>query len=96
MKLVRLIKICLTETCRRLQVEKMQKLSNIFPVRNGLKQGGTLSPFLFNFASGYAIRRVRLNQDFLKFNGTHQLQVCADYVNILDGGIHTIMKSVEA
>ena len=35
MKLVRLLKVCLTETCGRLRVGK--NLSDIFPIRNGLK-----------------------------------------------------------
>ena len=35
MNLVRLIKICLTETCSRVRVGK--NLSDMFPIRNGLK-----------------------------------------------------------
>ena len=48
MKLVRLIKMCLTETYGRVRVGK--NLSDMFPIRNGLKLGDALSPFLFNFA----------------------------------------------
>ena len=55
-KLVRLIKICLTETYSRVRVGK--NLSHMFPIRNGLKQGDDLLPLLFNFALEYAIRRV--------------------------------------
>ena len=55
-KLVRLIKMCVTETYSRVRVGK--NVSDMFPVRNGLKQGDALSPLLFNFALEYAIRRV--------------------------------------
>ena len=41
MKLVRIIKMCLSETCSRVRVFK--HLSDIFPVNNGLKQGDALT-----------------------------------------------------
>jgi hypothetical protein len=54
----------------------------MFPVRNDLKQGDALSLLIFNFALENAIRRVRVIQDGLKLNGTHQRLVYADDVNI--------------
>jgi len=86
MKLVRLIKMFKTETYSRVRVGK--NVSDMFPIRNGLKQGDALSPFLFNFSLECLIRRVQLIQDGLKLNGTHLLLVYADDVNILGGSVH--------
>ena len=69
-----------------------KNLSEMFPIRNGLKQGDALSPLIFNFALEYAIKRVQVNQDGLKLNGTHQLLAYADDVNILVGSVHTVKK----
>ena len=44
----------------------------------------------------HAIRRVQVNQDGLKLNGTHQLLAYAYDVNILGGSIHTLIKNAEA
>jgi len=60
MNLVRLIKMCLNETYSRVQVGK--HLFDMFCIRNGLKQADALSPFLFNFALEYAIRRVQVTK----------------------------------
>jgi hypothetical protein len=54
MKLVGLIKMCLNETYNRVWVAK--DLSDMFPIRNDLKQGDALLPLLFNFDFEYAIR----------------------------------------
>jgi hypothetical protein len=92
-KLVRLIKMCLTETYSRAQGGK--NLSNMFPIRNGLKQGYALSPLLLNFALEYTIRRVQVIQDGLKLNSTHQLLVYADDVNTFGGSVQTIKENTE-
>jgi hypothetical protein len=84
----------MTETKSRIRVGK--NLSDRFPIRNGLKQGDALSPFLFNFALKYAITRVQINQDGLQLNGTHHILACADDVNILGGSVHTVKKNAEA
>jgi hypothetical protein len=55
-KLVRIVKMCLTETYSRVRVGK--NLFEMFPIRNGLKQGDDLSLLLFNFALEYAIKTV--------------------------------------
>jgi len=68
----------------------------MFPVKNGLKEGDALSPLLFNFALLCAIGRVQVIQDGLRLNGTRQLLVYADYVNISGGSVHTINKNTEA
>ena len=93
-KLVRLIKTCLHDTYSRVQVGK--HLSDIFPIKNGLKQVDALTPLLFTFALENAIRRVQINQNSLKFNCIHQFSVYADDVNILGGNVHTTKKNTQA
>ena len=74
-KLVRLIKMSLTETYSRVWVGE-----NV----------------LFYFALEYTIRRVQVNQDGLKLNGTHQLLAYAGDVNVLGGSIHSLKENAEA
>jgi len=83
-----------TETYSRVRVSK--NVSVRFPIRKGLKQVDALTPMLFNIVLEYAIRRVQVNQDGLKLNGTHQFLAYADDVNILGAGIHTVKENAEA
>jgi hypothetical protein len=45
----------------------------MFPVKHGFKQGGALYSLLFNFAFEYVIRRIEVNKEGLKLNGTNQI-----------------------
>jgi hypothetical protein len=68
-------------------------LSDNFPLQNGLKQGDALTPILFNFAFEYAIREVQKNQVGLESNGTHQLLVYADDINLLGDNVDVIKNN---
>jgi hypothetical protein len=50
---------------------------------------------LFNFASEYVIRKVQENQVGLKLNGTHQLLVYVDGMNLLGDNIGTLKRTTQ-
>jgi len=60
MKRVRLIKMCLKEICNRVQIGIHVHLSDLFPIKNGLKKGDNLSPLLFNFACEHVTRAAEI------------------------------------
>jgi len=62
----------------------------MFHIKNGVKEGDVLSSLLFNFALEYAIKKVKTNHKFLKFNGTHQVVIYVDDINLWGHSIHTI------
>jgi len=69
MKLVRQIKLFLNSTYNRVWVSK--HLSDMFSFKNVLKQGNSLSAFLFSSSLEYAIRRFKDNQDGLKLKDSY-------------------------
>ena len=82
----------LTETYSRVQVSK--NLSDMFLIRNGLKQRDALSPVFFNFAL-----RVR-HQEGSGKPGWLEIKwytpASGNDVNILGGSVHTVKENAEA
>jgi hypothetical protein len=70
-------------------------LSDTFPTENGLKQGYALSPLLFHFAIEYTIKKAQENQVGLELNGTYQLLVYANDINLLGYRINIVKDNRE-
>jgi hypothetical protein len=52
-------------------------------------------PLIFNFTLNYAIKKVQENEDGLELNGTHQLLVYADDVNLLSDSVNILKEYTE-
>jgi hypothetical protein len=87
--------MCLNKTYCKARIGK--HLSDMFPIQSGLKQGDDLWPLLFNFALENAISKVQKNQMGQKLNGTHELLVYADdvNVNVFGDNTDTIKKNTD-
>ena len=70
-----------------------KRFCDVFPIKNGSKQGDALPPLLLTLEC--TIRTVQVNQDDLKLNDTYQLLVYAHDVNILGGSMHTMKDNAE-
>jgi hypothetical protein len=57
-----------------------------------LKQGDALLPLLFSFALDWIVLD---NEVGLELNGTHQLLVYRDNVNLLGGSMNAIKENIE-
>ena len=88
MRLVGLIHMCLYDTYSRVRVGK--HFPDIFPIKNGLKNGVALSSLLFIFSLDYAVRRIQVIQNGLKLKATYQLLSYVENVNICGGSVYTI------
>jgi len=66
----------------------------MFPINDYLKEGDALSSLLFHLAVDYAIRRVQLNRDALKLNGTRECWVYAND-NIVGGSVYIRKKNTD-
>jgi len=93
MKLVRLVKMTLANTNRKVKIQG--KLSPSFETKIGLRQGDSLSTLLFNLFKEKIIRNVRINPGGTIYSRTRQYLAYADDVLILGRSEGYIKKTLE-
>jgi hypothetical protein len=86
--------MCLYYRYSPVVIGKLQ--SDKFHVQNGLKQGDTLSPSLFNCVLEYTIRSFQDILERRKFRGRHQLLAYPDDVDTVGENIDTVKTKTEA
>jgi hypothetical protein len=72
----------------KLWQNKIENLSDVHPVQNGLMQGDAIAIALEN-----TIRKVPENLEGLKLKRTHQILVCPDDVNLFGDNINATKKT---
>ena len=70
-------------------------MSDKFSIKNVFKQGHVLSSLLLKLCIILYHEEGTRKQDGWKLNGTHQVLVYVDCVNILGGNVQTVKENVE-
>ena len=92
-KLLRLIKMILQRTTGRAGVEAQQ--TEKFDVKNGLRQGKSLLPLLFNLALEYVVRKAKLNRNGSIYGKKeHQILAFANDIVILTRSEEELSKKI--